>query len=87
MDFEFDREKSTANRLKHGIDFIEAQELWKDPNSLEIPARSETEPRIALIAYFATKIWTVIFTIRKKKIRIISCRRSRDGEKKAYYNS
>jgi uncharacterized DUF497 family protein len=87
MDFEFDQEKSTVNKAKHGIDFIEAQELWKDPNSLEVPARSETEPRSALVAYFLTKIWTVIFTRRKNKIRIISCRRARDGEKRAYYNS
>jgi len=87
MDFEFDPEKSIVNKTKHGIDFIETQELWKDPNSLEVTARSETEPRSALIAHFSTKLWTVIFTRRKNKIRIISCRRARDGEKKAYYNS
>lgn len=87
MDFEFDPEKSILNKAKHGIDFFETQKLWKDPNSLEIPARSETEPRSALIAYFSTRLWTVIFTRRKNKIRIISCRRARDGEKKAYYNS
>ena len=30
MEFEFDQAKSEANRLKHGIDFVQAQELWKD---------------------------------------------------------
>ena len=87
MDFEVDPEKSRVNKAKHGIDFIKTQELWKDPNSLEVPARSETESRSALIAYFSTKLWTVIFTRRKNKIRIISCRRARDDEKKAYHNS
>lgn len=87
MDFEFDPQKSAINKGKHGIDFIEAQHLWQDITGLEVPARSETEERYALIAYFESKIWTVIFTKREGKIRIISCRRARDGEKKAYHNS
>ena len=28
MDFEFDPDKSASNKLKHGIDFMEAQDLW-----------------------------------------------------------
>ena len=28
MEFEFDPNKSKANRAKHGIDFIKAQQLW-----------------------------------------------------------
>lgn len=87
MDFEFDPEKSAMNKAKHGIDFVEAQKLWNDVNALEIPARSETEPREALIAYHSARIWATIFTRRKGKIRIISCRRARHGEKEAYHNS
>lgn len=29
--FEFDEAKSRINLGKHGIDFDEAQKLWKDP--------------------------------------------------------
>ncbi|ADE56071.1 BrnT family toxin [Coraliomargarita akajimensis] len=87
MDCEFDPQKSAINKEKHGIDFIEAQQLWQDITALEVPARSETEERYALIAFYNCKIWTVIFTRREGKIRIISCRRARDGEKKAYHNS
>lgn len=32
--FEFDPAKSTANKAKHGIDFVEAQALWDDVNRL-----------------------------------------------------
>ena len=39
--FEFDAEKSESNRMKHGIDFVEAQNLWNDPMLLEIPAKTE----------------------------------------------
>jgi len=49
MDFEFDDKKSKANKKKHGIDFIEAQEIWGDPEHIEIPARTEDEPRHLVI--------------------------------------
>ncbi|MFI5175745.1 MAG: BrnT family toxin, partial [Terriglobia bacterium] len=45
MEFEFDPQKSGANQAKHGIDFIEAQKLWEDSDVLEIPARTDDEPR------------------------------------------
>ncbi len=47
--FEFDPNKSGANRIKHGIDFVEAQALWDDPDPLELTARSTEEPRIVTI--------------------------------------
>lgn len=56
MDFEFDEVKSQTNAEKHGIDFIEAQLLWCDEYRLVIPARSETEPRYAIIAPYAGKL-------------------------------
>jgi hypothetical protein len=44
MKFEFDRQKSVSNKIKHGIDFDDAQALWADPDLLEIPARTIDEP-------------------------------------------
>ncbi len=38
--FEFDEQKSQANLDKHGIDFVQAQELWSDPYLIEIPAKT-----------------------------------------------
>ena len=35
MEFEFDDNKSKRNKIKHGIDFIEAQVLWDDPDLIE----------------------------------------------------
>jgi hypothetical protein len=49
MRFELDPAKSAANKVKHGIDFIEAQAIWTDANRLEIPARSTNEPRYQVI--------------------------------------
>ena len=39
--FEYDDDKSQANMEKHGIDFLDAQVLWEDPDLLEIRARSD----------------------------------------------
>lgn len=50
MKFEFDQAKSNANKLKYGIDFVEAQSLWADDNRLEIPARVVDEVRFVLLA-------------------------------------
>jgi len=48
--FAFDPVKSDANQRKHGIDFLAAQALWRDPALLEIPARTTGEPRFLMIA-------------------------------------
>ena len=46
LDFEFDPAKSVANREKHGIDFIDAQALWRDVHRIEVTARTTDETNI-----------------------------------------
>ena len=84
--FEFDAEKSASNRLKHGIDFIEAQSLWNDPMLLEIPARTEDEPRFLLIGQIEGKHWSAVITYRESTVRLIYVRRAR-AEEVAIYES
>jgi len=84
MDFEFDLGKNEENKRKHGIDFIEAQALWEDPDLVEIPARTSDEPRFLLIGRITGKCWSGIITSREEKIRIISVRRARREEVEIY---
>ncbi|MBI3617655.1 MAG: BrnT family toxin [Candidatus Omnitrophica bacterium] len=84
MDFEFDPGKSEENRRKHGIDFLEAQALWEDPDLVEIPAKTSDEPRSLVIGRIAGKHWSGVITYRANKIRIISVRRSRQEEAEIY---
>lgn len=84
MGFEFDPAKSAANLRKHGIDFIDAQALWKDPDRVEIPARSIDEPRIQVIGRIGNLVWSAFITSRGDRIRIISVRRARDEEEATY---
>ncbi|WP_299978471.1 BrnT family toxin [Desulfobacula sp.] len=84
MKFEYDLIKSKTNKKEHGIDFIEAQELWKDPDLLEIPARTTDEQRFLVIGKIAVKHWSGVITYRGENIRIISVRRARDEEIEIY---
>ena len=84
MEFEFDKQKSLINKKKHGIDFIEAQALWNDPDRIEIPAKTIDEKRFLIIAKISDKYWSTIITYRSEKIRIISVRRSRKEEIEIY---
>lgn len=80
MEFEFDDTKNVINQRKHGIDFEEAQALWNDPNRLEIPAKTEDEPRWVVIGKIREKHWSAIMTFRNDCIRLISVRRARTEE-------
>lgn len=84
MEFDFDKKKSDANKVKHGIDFLEAQALWEDPDLIEIPARTVDEPRFLIVGKINKKHWSGIITYREACIRIISVRRSRKEEVEIY---
>jgi uncharacterized DUF497 family protein len=84
MGFEYDPDKSTENKRKHGIDFEEAQTLWVDSALVEISARTSDEPRWLLIGKIDQKHWSAIITRRNENIRLISVRRSRDEEVRIY---
>lgn len=84
--FKFDNKKSQSNLNKHGLDFIEAQEIWNDPNLLEIQAKSTNELRFLVIGCIARNHWSAVITYRDDQIRIISVRRSRESEVKLYEN-
>ncbi len=85
--FEFDEAKSAANKAKHCLNFVEAQELWAGGVLLKTPAMTlKDEQRWAAIGKLASKHWVAFYTMRGETIRLISVRRARTGEIK-YYES
>ena len=82
--FEFDAAKSQSNSTKHSIDFVEAQRLWSDPMLLEVPARTDDEPRYLVIGLIDGKHWSAVITYRGANIRLISVRRARTEEVALY---
>lgn len=84
MEFEFDPEKSIANREKHGIDFQQAQAVWGDADYIEIPLKTVDEVRFMVIGMIEGNVWSGIITYRGESICIISVRRSRKEEIEIY---
>ena len=82
--YEFDEKKSVSNLNKHGVDFVTAQELWNDPDLIEVQVTSNAEPCFLLIGRIEDKYWSAVITYRGDIIRIISVRRSRNSEVELY---
>lgn len=79
IEFEYDEEKSEANRLKHGLALEDAKALWAQFGS-EWPAEYFDEERWLRVGWIGERLFTCVFTYRGKKVRFISLRRSRDIE-------
>ena len=83
MDLEWNPEKRLANLAKHGLDFRDAAAVFSGPLLVK-PAASEDETRFLAVGALAGREVAVIYTMRGGRYRIISMRRARDGERKAY---
>lgn len=87
MVFEWDEVKRAANLAKHGIDFLDAIQIWA--SSAIDPAETRqvgTETRHAALGVIGGDklIIAVIYTERPDARRIISARRARRNERAAY---
>ena len=84
MEFEYNPDKSRSNKEKHGVDFEEAKAIWLSENVI-IPAITKGEKRFMIIGRIGQDSYSCIFTLRKKRMRIISCRKARDKEREIYH--
>lgn len=90
LTFDWDKEKSTSNRAKHGISFEEAQTVFLDENALLIhdPDHSVGEDRFILLGLSVKfRVLVVCHCYRKSNevIRIISARKATRTEQKRYW--
>lgn len=90
MIYTWDENKRAINLNKHGIDFIDAAEIFGDPNRIETidDRQNYGEERFQTIGYAMPGLLFVVYTYRddKTKRRIISARKASTKEK-AIYNS
>jgi len=88
MEFEWDENKNKSNLEKHGIDFNDAKEVFKDENSkLSQDLRKDYgEIRWRIIGKIYGSIISVIYTMRNKAVRIISARKASRKERSEYNN-
>ena len=87
--FDWDKNKDSLNRKKHGVSFQEASTVFYDENALEFhdPDHSEDEDRFIMLGMsFKTRVLVVCHCFREESsiIRIISARKATKHETKKY---
>ena len=89
MEFEWDEEKSIANRKKHGVSFHEASTVFGDPLAITYPDPDHSigEHRFLTFGLSMTnRLLVVAHTERRGKTRIISARQATRHERTIYEN-
>jgi uncharacterized DUF497 family protein len=84
MLFEWDENKREANIAKHGLDLLDGIELFDGRLVYSYPSPRDDEQRTVTVGLLAEEFVAVVWTERKEAIRLISLRRARNGEKRAY---
>ena len=87
MIFEWDPIKAEQNLKKHGVDFVEAANVFSDPLSVTYsdPDHSITETRYIIIGMSKrNRLLIVAHTDRNDRTRIISARETTRHERKLY---
>ncbi|MFA6280717.1 MAG: BrnT family toxin [Bdellovibrionales bacterium] len=85
MEFEWNENKNAANIGRHKISFDAVFDFdWAHALITDRTRHADGEPRFAAIGILYGKIYTIIYTHREERRRIISLRRSNKPEEKAY---
>jgi hypothetical protein len=86
--YEWDEKKRVTNRLKHGLDFDDANLVFENPNRVTFAEAGRGEARWRDVALVETLggILAVVYTIRGYNIRIISFRKASRKERRIYDN-
>jgi uncharacterized DUF497 family protein len=86
MDFEWDEAKRQANTFKHGIDFVDAIEMFGSRFiETEDLRRDYGERRYRAVGRLGDAVIQIAYTWRGERRRIISARRAGRNGRRAYY--
>jgi len=85
--YEWDEAKREANLVKHGVDLMDALEVFADPLRVErVNRRREyAEERREVVGMVREQMLFVVYTLRGEVRRLISARRASRNERRAYY--
>ena len=85
--FEWDEDKQSSTRVKHGIDFLDAIRIFDGRKVVRIPSGHPDEERFGVIGQLSGRMVFVVYTVRNDKVRIITARRARKNEERQYHQS
>lgn len=81
---EYDPANREWNLRERYLDFVDAEEMFDGRPIIHVPAWRNDEDRFVSTAVRNGKFYTVVWTWRLQNRRIISFRRVRDAEERAY---
>lgn len=84
--FEWDESKNQSNQQKHGISFEQAQTVFDDSNRIVQQSPRHKEARWKTVGLIFGVLFTVVYTLRRSAVRLISARRASRRESQAYHN-
>lgn len=86
MIVDFDPAKDEANRSKHGVPLAFGVRVFEDAAHIVLPSLRpiDGEDRYKAMGLVDDRLWTAIHVWRGGTIRIISVRRSNEGEQRDY---
>ena len=84
MVFEWDEDKRQSNLAKHGVDFLRARALFDGRPVVTAASHRPDEERYATTGEIDGQFFTAIWTWRGTAIRLVSVRRARDAQERAY---
>ncbi|MGM0540299.1 MAG: BrnT family toxin [Thermodesulfobacteriota bacterium] len=89
MEFEWDQNKSEKCFTERGFDFAYVIRVFFDPNRLvQRDKRYDYgEKRYQLIGKIDERFFVVIYTLRKRSLRIISARKANTREVRYYHEN
>ncbi|MGC1464075.1 MAG: BrnT family toxin [Terracidiphilus sp.] len=87
-EFEWDAAKARSNLRAHGVSFPAASGVFLDPMRVEDADIREDygEERFVTVGFASEVLLAAAFTLRAKRIRIISARKANRNEEKEYRN-
>ncbi len=85
VEFEWNERKARANLRKHGVDFADAATMFQDVQAITVADDEPDEERYATIGMDVLgRLLVVVYTMRGKRVRIISARPATRSERAVY---
>ncbi len=85
MRYQWDQNKASSNKSKHGIEFADAISVFADDLAITLFDERFAEERFITLGIDAfNRILVVVYTIRDEEIRLISARKATKNERRQY---
>lgn len=87
MEFEWDAHNQEKNKIKHGVEYYEAEEMFVNSPIVVLQDITHSQKEDRYIAYGMSdkgRLLAAVYTYRESKIRIISVR-DQNKKERTYY--